>query len=37
MSDFASAVAAPVAKRLHAVIKTSAPTLSPKTWYGMPA
>ncbi len=37
MSDFASAVAAPVAKRLHAVIKASAPTLSPKTWYGMPA
>ena len=26
-----------VAKRLHAVIKASAPTLSPKTWYGMPA
>ena len=25
------------AKRLHAVIKASAPTLSPKTWYGMPA
>ena len=24
-------------KRLHAVIKASAPTLSPKTWYGMPA
>ena len=26
-----------MAKRLHALIKTSAPTLSPKTWYGMPA
>ena len=26
-----------VAKRLHALIKASAPTLSPKTWYGMPA
>ena len=25
------------AKRLHALIKTSAPTLSSKTWYGMPA
>ena len=25
-----------IAKRLHAVIKASAPTLSPKTWYGMP-
>ena len=26
-----------MAKRLHAVIKASAPMLSPKTWYGMPA
>ena len=26
-----------IAKRLHAVIKASAPALSPKTWYGMPA
>ncbi len=25
------------AKRLHAIIKASAPTLSPKLWYGMPA
>jgi uncharacterized protein YdhG (YjbR/CyaY superfamily) len=25
------------AKRLHAIIKASAPVLSPKTWYGMPA
>src|SRR3990172_3058885 len=25
------------AKRLHALIKASAPALSPKTWYGMPA
>jgi uncharacterized protein YdhG (YjbR/CyaY superfamily) len=24
-------------KRLHEIIKASAPTLSPKTWYGMPA
>ena len=24
-------------KRLHAVIKASAPVLSPKLWYGMPA
>jgi hypothetical protein len=23
--------------RLHAIIKVSAPVLSPKTWYGMPA
>jgi uncharacterized protein YdhG (YjbR/CyaY superfamily) len=26
-----------MAKRLHAIIKNSAPGLSPKTWYGMPA
>jgi|SRR6266540_1241887 len=26
-----------MAKRLHAIIKDSAPTLLPKTWYGMPA
>ena len=26
-----------MAKRLHAVIRDSAPDLSPKTWYGMPA
>ena len=24
-------------ERLHAIIKASAPTLSPKLWYGMPA
>src|ERR671936_898945 len=24
-------------KRLHSIIKASAPALSPKTWYGMPA
>ena len=24
-------------ERLHVIIKASAPTLSPKTWYGMPA
>jgi uncharacterized protein YdhG (YjbR/CyaY superfamily) len=26
-----------IAKRLHEVIKATAPDLSPKTWYGMPA
>jgi uncharacterized protein YdhG (YjbR/CyaY superfamily) len=26
-----------LSKRLHAIIKASAPDLSPKTWYGMPA
>jgi uncharacterized protein YdhG (YjbR/CyaY superfamily) len=26
-----------MAKRLHEIITTSAPVLSPKTWYGMPA
>jgi uncharacterized protein YdhG (YjbR/CyaY superfamily) len=26
-----------MAKRLHTIIKDSAPDLSPKTWYGMPA
>jgi len=26
-----------LAERLHALIKASAPALSPKTWYGMPA
>jgi uncharacterized protein YdhG (YjbR/CyaY superfamily) len=25
------------AERLHAIIKASAPALSPRTWYGMPA
>jgi len=25
------------ARRLHAIIKVSAPSLTPKTWYGMPA
>src|SRR2546430_12753084 len=25
-----------IAKRLHAIIKASAPAPSPKTWYGMP-
>jgi hypothetical protein len=25
------------AERLQAIIKASAPALSPKTWYGMPA
>jgi uncharacterized protein YdhG (YjbR/CyaY superfamily) len=24
-------------KRIHAIVKASAPALSPKTWYGMPA
>src|SRR5437879_9090817 len=26
-----------MAKRLHGIIKASAPALSPRTWYGMPA
>lgn len=26
-----------MAERLHAIIKTNGPTLSPRTWYGMPA
>jgi uncharacterized protein YdhG (YjbR/CyaY superfamily) len=26
-----------MAKRLHEIIKASAPALSPRTWYGMPA
>jgi uncharacterized protein YdhG (YjbR/CyaY superfamily) len=26
-----------MAERLHAIITTSAPDLSPRTWYGMPA
>lgn len=26
-----------IAKRLHAIVKESAPSLTPKTWYGMPA
>jgi hypothetical protein len=35
-----AAMAAPdraMGKRLHAIIKASAPTLTPKLWYGMPA
>jgi uncharacterized protein YdhG (YjbR/CyaY superfamily) len=26
-----------MAERVHAIIKANAPSLSPKTWYGMPA
>jgi hypothetical protein len=26
-----------IGERLHAIIKASAPSLSPKLWYGMPA
>jgi uncharacterized protein YdhG (YjbR/CyaY superfamily) len=26
-----------IGERLHAIVKASAPALSPKTWYGMPA
>jgi uncharacterized protein YdhG (YjbR/CyaY superfamily) len=26
-----------MAERLHAIVKASAPELSPRTWYGMPA
>lgn len=35
-----AAMAAPdrvLGERLHAIVKTNAPTLSPKLWYGMPA
>ena len=42
-SDVLAAIAAmpeperAMAKRLHAIVKASAPSLLPKTWYGMPA
>ena len=26
-----------MAERIHAIVKASAPDISPKTWYGMPA
>jgi uncharacterized protein YdhG (YjbR/CyaY superfamily) len=26
-----------IAKRVHAIVKTTAPELAPRTWYGMPA
>lgn len=26
-----------MAERIHAIVKANAPTLSPRTWYGMPA
>ena len=26
-----------MARRIHAIVKASAPSLSPRTWYGMPA
>ena len=26
-----------MAKQVHAIVKASAPSLSPRTWYGMPA
>ncbi|CAN5506500.1 DUF1801 domain-containing protein [soil metagenome] len=26
-----------MAERIHAIVKTSAPALTPRTWYGMPA
>jgi uncharacterized protein YdhG (YjbR/CyaY superfamily) len=26
-----------LAERIHAIVKTSAPNLAPRTWYGMPA
>ena len=26
-----------MAERVHALVKANAPTLTPKTWYGMPA
>src|SRR5215470_7685050 len=39
-ADGAAGVTEPdraLAERLHAIIKASAPALSPRTWYGMPA
>ena len=42
-SDVLAAIAAmgepdrAMAERLHALLRASAPSLSPKTWYGMPA
>jgi uncharacterized protein YdhG (YjbR/CyaY superfamily) len=27
----------PMAERIHAIVRATAPALSPKTWYGMPA
>ena len=42
-SDVLAAIAAmsepyrAMGERLHAIIKSNAPTLSPRTWYGMPA
>src|SRR2546428_2702086 len=42
-SDVLAAIAAmrepdrAMGKRLHAIVKSGAPALSPKTWYGMPA
>ncbi len=32
-----SLVVLAMAERLHEIVKASAPALSPKTWYGMPA
>jgi uncharacterized protein YdhG (YjbR/CyaY superfamily) len=26
-----------IAQRIHAIVKANAPTLTPRTWYGMPA
>src|SRR5262245_55756591 len=26
-----------MAERIHAIVKSTAPTLAPRTWYGMPA
>jgi len=26
-----------IAERIHAIVKAAAPSLSPRTWYGMPA
>ncbi|MBM2842813.1 MAG: hypothetical protein HW404_650 [Anaerolineales bacterium] len=42
-SDVQAAIAAmkgsdrTMAKRIHEIVKASAPSLAPKTWYGMPA
>jgi uncharacterized protein YdhG (YjbR/CyaY superfamily) len=36
IADMAQADRA-IAERVHAIVKASAPDLSPRTWYGMPA
>src|SRR5215216_1079634 len=36
-ASFALQGMAAMAERLHTIVKASAPALSPRTWYGMPA